>query len=164
MPAEFVLSPAIASFLEAGRSLTVASRDADLRPEGANAWAVKVHPDRTGLTVYLHEASGRRLLANLSKSPEIAILVDQPSLHRACQVKGTFLSSRKARAGERPEIERQIYGLAGELERIGVPGALLQGWETWPCVAFEVRVSALFEQTPGPGAGEPLRGPMKEVH
>ena len=164
MPVDFVLSPAIAGFLEAGRSLTVATRDGDLRPEGANAWAVKVHGDRRGLTVFLHEESARRLLRNLEAHPEIAILVDQPSLHRACQVKGTFLSSRKARANERKEIDRQVAGLADELARIGIPGTLLQGWATWPCVAFEVRASALFEQTPGPGAGEPLKGTVGEAH
>jgi hypothetical protein len=156
VPSEFVLSPATASFLEAGRSITVASRDGDLRPSGANAWAVKVHPDRKGLTVFLHEESGRSLLPNLERHPEIAILVDQPSEHRACQVKGTFVSSRRAKAGERPEIDRQVEGLARELAILGIPEAMLTGWPTWPCLAFDVRVGALFEQTPGPGAGEPI--------
>ncbi len=152
-----MLSDAIATFLEAGRSITLATRDDTLRPEGANAWAAKVDADRRGLTLYLHEASARALLRNLERHPEIAILFDQPSEHRACQVKGTFLSSRKAKASERAEIDRQVEGLGHELGLLGIPGTLMTGWETWPCFAFDVRVSALFEQTPGPGAGEAIK-------
>jgi hypothetical protein len=31
------------------------------------------------------------------------------------------------------------------------------GWKFWPCVAIDLRVTELYEQTPGPGAGELLR-------
>jgi hypothetical protein len=31
-----------------------------------------------------------------------------------------------------------------------------ESWQVWPCVAVRVRVTALFDQTPGPGAGQAL--------
>jgi len=43
------------------------------------------------------------------------------------------------------------------LGKIGVPRRLTEGWNMWPCVALTMEVHELYEQTPGPGAGEPLR-------
>ena len=157
MQTELVLSEAMSSFLESGMSITVATRDGNLAPDGAPAWAARVHEDATGLTLFLYEEAGRRMLRNLEAHPGIAILFDRPSQTRACQVKGMFLSSRKARAAERAEVERQFDALAADLEAIGIPRAMTAAWKHWPCLAFDVRVTALFEQTPGPGAGEPLR-------
>jgi hypothetical protein len=31
------------------------------------------------------------------------------------------------------------------------------GWTIWPCTAFEVEITELYEQTPGPGAGERMK-------
>jgi len=31
-----------------------------------------------------------------------------------------------------------------------------KAWVTWPAVAIRVRANALFNQTPGPGAGAPI--------
>ena len=41
-------------------------------------------------------------------------------------------------------------------ERVGIPRAASSSWMMWPCVAVRLRVTALFSQTPGPGAGAPL--------
>jgi hypothetical protein len=153
---ELRVSEATARFLEAGRSITVATRDDALEPDGAPAWAARVHDDGGHLTLFLHEEAARGMLRNLEAHPEIAILFDQPSASRACQVKGTFLSSRRARAAERALVERQVEGLLRELEAIGIPRAMTTAWRTWPCLALDVRIERLFEQTPGPGAGEPL--------
>jgi hypothetical protein len=146
-----------ARFLESGLSITVATRDGALQANGAGAWAARVHGDRARITVFLYDDAARGMLDNLDSHPEIAVLFDQPTSHRACQVKGVYLSSRRARATERALVARQVEGCAAELEAIGIPRAMMAGWKTWPCAAIELRVTHLFEQTPGPGAGEPLR-------
>lgn len=151
-----LLDDELASFLESGLAITVATRDADLWPDGAWAWAVKVHADRAHLTVFLHDASAAAMLANLERHPEIALVLDLPSTHRACQVKGRFVSSRKARAEERAVVERQVEGIRADLEVIGIPRAMSAAWQTWPCSALKVLVTDVYEQTPGPGTGEPL--------
>jgi hypothetical protein len=150
------ISEPTAAFLEAGLSITLATRDGELQPDGAAAWAARVHEDRTRLTLFLYEEAARGLLPNLKAHPEIAAVFDQPTTHRACQVKGRFLSARRARAAERGEIERQADGFAAELEAIGIPRVMTGGWKRWPCTALEMQVTHLYEQTPGPGAGEPL--------
>lgn len=147
----------LAQFLASGLSIVIGTRDRDLEPAGAVAWAAVVGRDRSRLTVYLHPDAGRDLLRNLETCPEIALDLDLPTSHRACQVKGRYLSSRRARAAERPEVERQLEAFAADLERLGIPRAMSNGWQTWPCTAIEIAVTHLFEQTPGPGTGEPIK-------
>ena len=152
-----VISEPTAKFLESGLAITVACRDRELQPDGAFAWAARVHDDREHVTVFVHTDSARAMLKSLEAHPEIAVLFDQPTSHKACQIKGTFESSRPARDDERSLVERQVEGFARELADIGIPRTMTAGWAIWPCTAFEMRVSRLFEQTPGPGAGEPLK-------
>lgn len=154
---EPIISPPTAAFLESGLSITAATRDGDLQPDGATVCAARVHDDRERVTLFVYEDAAPGLLRNLERHPEIAVVFDRPTTHQACQVKGVFAGARRARAAERALVERQVEGFAAELEAIGVPRAMIAGWPWWPCRALEVRVTQLFEQTPGPGAGEPLR-------
>jgi len=150
------ISEELAAFLESGLAILVATRDRDLQPDGAVAWAARVHDDRVGLTLYMHDQAAAEMLRNLEQHPEIAIDLDRPTSHRACQVKGRYLSSRPARDEERSIVERQMDRFAVDLEAIGIPRPMTAGWTTWPCTAIELRATQLFEQTPGPGTGEPL--------
>ena len=152
-----LISDTLATFIESGLSINVGSRDKDLEPEGVIAWAARVHEDRAQITVYMHRDAAQAMLRNLRVCPEIAVLFERPTNHRACQVKGTFVSSRTAKATERALVDNQAELFCKELEGIGIPRTLLGGQEIWPCVAVQMRATKLFEQTPGPGAGEPLR-------
>lgn len=151
------ISAELKAFIESGLSVVVATRDADLQPNGAVAWAVRVHDGGTRLTVYLHELAAREMLANLERFPAIAINFDLPTSHRACQVKGSYVAARPATDDERPLVERQVDGFSSDLEGVGIPREMETGWQAWPCWALEVEVTQLFEQTPGPGTGGPLR-------
>ena len=157
MSAEARISKELGDFLESGLAIVMATRAGELQPDGAVAWAAQVQDDRKRLTVCLHAAAAREMLRNLKSHPEIAIDFDQPTTHRACQVKGTYLSSRRAKAAERALVDRQVEGFAKDLEGIGIPRKVAEGWKTWPCLALELRVTHLFEQTPGPGTGGPLK-------
>ncbi len=156
MKKKVLISDELADFLQSGLSIVVATRDGDLEPDGAVAWAARVEDERDRLTVYLYEEAARQMLRNLEKHPEIALDFDLPTTHRACQVKGTFVSARPAREEEHALVERQADAFGRDLEAIGVPFGMFAGWKTWPCIAFEVRVAELYEQTPGPGTGGPL--------
>lgn len=151
-----LVSRALGAFLESGLSIVVGTRDAARRPHGAAAWAVRVHDDGVHLTLFLHVDNAARLARPLAECPQVAVLLDLPTTHRACQVKGTVVASRPARDDERLVVERQLDAFSRDLEALGVPRAMFAGWQAWPCTALVVQASALFEQTPGPGAGEPL--------
>ena len=143
--------------MESGLSINVGTRDSELEPDGVVAWAARVHDDRTQLTIYLHKDAAEAMVRNLRVHPEIAVLLERATSHRACQVKGRFVSSRPAKASERAEVEQQIDKFWADLEGIGIPRTLSGGYRVWPCTAIQMRATQLFEQTPGPGAGEPLR-------
>jgi hypothetical protein len=146
----------LAAFLESGVAIVVATRDAEMRPTGAMACAVRVHDDRETLTLFLYEAAAREMAPNLEANGLIAADFDLPTSHRACQVKGTVVASRPAHESERALVQRQMEGFGADLELIGFPRAGTRAWPSWPCVAFDVKVRHVFEQTPGPGTGGPI--------
>ena len=144
----------LAAFLASGVSIVVATRDGALAPDGAAACAAVVHDDREHLTAFLYRDAAEEMLVNLRVHPAIALDFDLPTSHRACQVKGVMTAARPAREEEQEEVMRQLDAFAADLEQIGIPRAATSGWSAWPCTAIEVRVTDLFEQTPGPGTGE----------
>lgn len=143
--------------MESGLSINIGTQNGKLEPNGAIAWAAQVHNDRSQVTLYLHREAAKAMLRNLRVHPGIAVLFEKPTSHRACQVKGRFVSTRPAKAPERAKVESQMDGFISDLEGIGIPRGMLSELEIWPCVAIQMRATELFEQTPGPGAGEPLR-------
>jgi len=146
----------LASFLESGVAIVVATRDAAMRPMGAMACGVRVHDDRETLTLFLYEHAARELAANLADNGLIAADFDLPTSHRACQVKGTVVTTRPAHDSERALVQRQMEGFGADLEQIGFPRAGTRAWQSWPCTALDVKVRHVFEQTPGPGTGGPI--------
>lgn len=146
-----------AGYLVSGISITVATRNGALRPNGARAWAAVLDDDREHMTLFVCDKAARPLLEDLQSHPEIAAAFDRPTDSRACQIKGLYVSSRRARPAEREEVGRQRDGFLRELELLGIPRAMTEGWRFWPSVAIRFRITHLFEQTPGPGAGEPIR-------
>jgi hypothetical protein len=152
-----LISDELAAYLESGVSVTVGTRDDQLNTDSARAWAVRVDDDRIHLTAFLYAKAAPPILGSLKAHPEIALAFDRPTDNRACQLKGLYVSSRRARPGERGEVERQADAFLAELEQLGIPRTMTSGWAFWPAVAVRLRVTQLFEQTPGPGAGEPMR-------
>jgi len=147
----------LAAFLQEGVGIHIATRDAAMRPNGARAIAVTVEGDGTHLVVYVAQVAATRLLADLEANGQAAVSFGRPTDDRACQVKGLFLGVRDATSDERDPVLAQFDAFLGSLERIGIPRAATRGWVTWPAVAIRLRASALFNQTPGPGAGAPLK-------
>ena len=152
-----MLTEEVASFLVSGLSLNVATASRDLEPNGTRAFAAVVEPDRLHVVVFVHAVAAPALLRDLAENPRLALTFARPADHRTAQVKGTFLGSRPATADDRAEVERQTEGFLRSLEGIGIARAAMGGWNPWPATALRFRVEEIFEQTPGPGAGEPLR-------
>ena len=151
-----MLNPEVAAFLEDGQDIRVATCSARLGPVGYRVVAAVVDPDRRHVTAFVPEASAAALLEHLEVNPQIAMSFGRPSDDRACQVKGRFLESRPASEDERGIIEGQLMGLVRQMAMLAIPIEHFEGWLHWPAVAFRVEVTAVFNQTPGPGAGAPL--------
>jgi hypothetical protein len=146
----------LAAFLQEGVGIHIGTRNAALEPNGSRALAVKVEEDARHLVVYVARVAAERLLPDLEANGQAAIGFGRPIDDRACQVKGVFIESRDAVDADRSIIDAQWDGFLVSLERIGIPRAATRGWVTWPAVAIRVRANAIFDQTPGPGAGAPI--------
>jgi hypothetical protein len=151
-----MISPELASYLQSGLSIHVATRTASLAPHGARVWAVQVEDDSVHVIALVHESEAAALLDDLKSNGRMALGFSRVSDHRACQLKGAFAGSRAGAERDRSWLENQVGAFQRELASVGVPPALLAGSRTWPCVALRMRVQELFNQTPGPGAGERL--------
>jgi hypothetical protein len=146
----------LAGFLEEGVGIHLGTCNARLEPQGMRALAVTVDPDGSHLTVYLAAVAATRLIPDLEANGRAAVSFGRPVDDRACQVKGEFVSARDVDGSERAIVETQWNGFRASLDRIGIPRALTAEWTMWPATAVRLRVTALFEQTPGPGAGAPI--------
>ena len=146
----------LAQFLEDGVGIHIGTRNADLQPNGARAIAVKVEEDGEHVIVFIAKVAARRVLPDLEANGQAALVFGRPTDERACQVKGTFVSVRPARAPERAPMMAQWEHFLDNLEHIGVPRAGATNWVIWPALAIRLKATAVFEQTPGPQAGTQL--------
>lgn len=143
----------LAGFLQEGLAIHLGSRNQRLEPNGARADAVRVEDDGKSLVVYLSRVAAKRILPDLEANGFAAVSFGRPTDDRACQVKGVFITARPARAREREIVEEQREGFLRNCECIGIPRAGAERWARWPAVAIRLKVTAVFEQTPGPQAG-----------
>jgi hypothetical protein len=146
----------LASFLEEGIFIALATCNERLEPSGARGVAAVVEPDGTHLVVFVTTLAATGVLANLESSGQAAVCFARPPDERACQIKGAFAGARAASDGEREVVQGQWGRWLDRLTTIGFDRATFEHWPSWPCVAIRVRVNAIFNQTPGPGAGAPL--------
>jgi hypothetical protein len=146
----------LAAFLHQGLSLHIGVRDSDLQPDGSRAIAVQIDEDGRHLVVYVAQVAAARLLPHLADNGHVAVTFARPTDDRACQVKGTFVSARAAGENERPLVAAQWNGFLDQLERIGISPEVTLGWTTWPATAIRLKVTSVFEQTPGSGAGRQI--------
>jgi hypothetical protein len=144
----------LAAFLEDGVGIHIGTRNEHFQPNGARAIAAKVEPDGKHLLVYITSVAAARVLPDLESNGHAAIVFARPVDERACQVKGIFLSQRPVDEAERDAAAAQWKAFGANLDYIGVP--LPATWLHVPDLALRIRVTALFEQTPGPQAGHAL--------
>ncbi len=67
---------------------------------------MRIDDDRAHIVVYLAEVAAKRVLPDLEANGQAAVSFGRPIDDKACQIKGTFVSSRVARPEERPETSR----------------------------------------------------------
>ncbi len=143
--------------LSPGRSLLVGTADASGWPACCRAVALRVHPDRQGLTLYLPVATGAEAVANIASTRRVAIVASDPVSHESLQLKGRTQAVRVAEEEEAGLVEEYFERLTDVLDAVGLPRAVSRTLTRWPAFAIEVSVEAVFEQTPGPRAGSLLR-------
>jgi hypothetical protein len=136
-----------------GRSVLVGTADASGWPACCRGVALRVHPDREGLTLYVPVATGAETVANIASTGRVAIVSSDPVSHETLQLKGHTRAVRVAGDGEAAFVEHFFERFADVLDAVGLPRGVSRTMNRWPAFAIEVAVEAVFEQTPGPRAG-----------
>ena len=146
----------LAGFLQEGIGIQLGTRNAELEPDGVRVVAVTVEDDGIHLVAHVPAVSVSHVLPDLETNGFAALVFARPPDERSCQVKGTFAGARPSTDDERAVVQAQWDRWLDRLATIGLPRPAFEHWTTWPCVAIRVRVTAIFNQTPGPGAGARL--------
>lgn len=146
----------LAAFLEEGIGIQIGTRSASLAPNGARVVAVRVEDEGTHVTAFVPARAAPQVLPDLEANGQAAIVFARPPDERSCQVKGVFAGMGATGAAEERFVRDQWQRWLERLTMIGLPLTTLEGWDAWPCVAIRLRVTALFNQTPGPNAGAKL--------
>lgn len=153
-----LLSEANAAFVQQHTSMNVAARDAQNRPVLSRALGCRVADDRRSLTVFLSMTHAGHVLECLRENGAIALAVSRPTTHQTLQFKGRVLTIASPSADDRAAMAGHQAGFVEELAGMGYreefTRMLLAGSEDYMAVVFEP--VALFDQTPGPKAGEKL--------
>ena len=147
----------LGEFVRSGVAVTVATRDADLRPALTRGWGLELSDDRGTLTLCVAAPPGSRARENLERTGAIAVGVSPPTIARAAQLKGSVVALREPSRDELERAVRHVSLFADEVEQIGLPGQVaLRMHVAADLVAVTVAVDEIFDQTPGPAAGRPL--------
>jgi hypothetical protein len=146
----------LAAFLHDGVGIHIGTRNAQFEPNGARAISGRVDSDGKHLHVYIASVAAERVLPDLESNGFAAVVFARPIDERACQIKGTFVSVRPITDDERAYAAAQWNAFLGHLDYIGIPGVSAATWISTADLAIRLKVTAIFEQTPGPDAGKAL--------
>ena len=146
----------LAGFLHDGVGIHIGTRNAQFEPNGARAISVKVDADGKHLDVFISDVAAARVLPDLEANGLAAVVFARPTDERACQVKGTFVAMRRVDEGERAAASVQWNAFLDSLEYIGIPRVSANTWVSAADLVIRLKVTAIFEQTPGPDAGKTI--------
>ena len=148
----------LAAFIQGGVSVVVAARNADCIPDVVRGCGCRVSRDRRQVTVLVEPDRAGKLLEDIAANGMVAVVFSQPSTHRTIQLKGSDARVARVTAADRSVAARHLRDWSEDLCRIGYTPefahAVRGAAPRLAAIAFTP--SAAFQQTPGPGAGQPI--------
>jgi hypothetical protein len=149
------LSPEVVTFLETGCALIVGTVSTDGSPHAGRAWGLTVLDRAEHRIRLLLDASDTRTLHHAGGGGGIAITgSDVPTL-RSVQLKGRAESFEPATEADRSRAAAYCDDFYSDIVASDrYERALLESWTPLEFVACIAVVPDLFDQTPGPRAGE----------
>lgn len=149
-----MLAGELAAFLEGGCALIVGTVGADGAPHAGRGWGLEVVDGPSGRIRLLLDAADTATLANLDGDAAVAVTgADVRTLHSR-QLKGRALGTEPASGADRARAARFCDAMFADIEATDrQPRDLLDQIVPAAYVAVTVAVDAVYDQTPGPGAG-----------
>ena len=147
--------------LYGGTTVTVASRNAALRPSIGQALGCRAEAGSSRLTVFLLASRNRAVIADLRAGWPVAVVVTRSSTTRSLQLKAPDATEVPMTDADHDRVRDYVEIVVREWSQNGAPPEFTRTLLTrgpGPILAFEIVMAAAFDQTPGPRAGESLRG------
>jgi hypothetical protein len=156
-----LLDEALLDFVQHHVAINVAARDASNLPTLTRALGCRVSPDRRRITLFISVPRSETLLRCLRDNGAIAAVFSRPSTHQTIQVKGGDAMIVALEKGDREIMAAYGDSFIEDIRQIGYRDPFASAMvaaqrEEAVGVAFTPREA--FVQTPGPTAGQPLRG------
>ncbi len=156
-----LLSDDTVAFVEREVAIDLASRSAELRPSACRGFACRVAPDRQSVTVYVRRQEAQQLLQDLLVCDAIAVVVCLPEAEAALQIKGRQVKLSAASADEVAFVQRYRQRFVDGIAALGYDRDFGEAYMTIDpeqMVAVSFTPEAVFQQTPGPQAGQRVGG------
>jgi hypothetical protein len=149
-----LLDPALVAFLHGGLAGTMATASTDGLPALTRAYALRVAPDARTVDVFVGRDQSTTCLANMTPGRLLAVTTGSPLDYRGVQIKGTVITCQAPDAEDALWLERALKLFEAAVARVGVTSP--RGFRCQEYVRVTFSPTAIFRQTPGPGAGNPL--------
>jgi hypothetical protein len=150
-----VFEPESAEFIARGTALLVATVSSDGEPHACRAWGADVVD--TATVRILLDAADTTAIEHLASDGAVAITATDVRTLRSLQMKGRSLGLQPGTStdGERARRYYEAF-FADVVATDGSDPRLLHRLVPGGYVVCEIEVDALYDQTPGPGAGRPV--------
>jgi hypothetical protein len=147
-----VIDPAVAAFLEGGAAQTIGTADGARVPTIGRAWGLRV---RDGHLVRALVGADAATAPNLQPGARIAVLLIDVATYRSVQVKGPITHVEPSSAADRDVHAVYLAEFEAAL-RAADRHTSLDGVVPEHLLAVTIDADAVYDQTPGPGAGRAL--------
>ena len=117
-------------------------------------------PDLRHVYAFVSPMQSGQLLADLRAGRPVAAVFSLPSSHRTLQLKAPRAEVAPCDDTDRRSIAEYLSSFPRDLERVGHGGSFAGAYlhvATGLLVRIGFEPAEAYAQTPGPGAGEPLR-------
>ncbi len=141
--------------MASGVAISVATSDEDLRPCFARGFGPDLAEDGRSLRLCVTAPPGSGVRANLERRCRIAIGFSPPTIARAVQLKGVVETVGELELADRRRMARHLGAFIAEAEQMGMSEPLVRRFAAAvDCVAVTCAVDEVYDQTPGPTAGQ----------
>lgn len=151
-PSAALISAELAQFMRGPVSAMLGTSDAMAVPDATRVAGVAAL-DARRLRVLI-SSDARTARTNAMVGARVAVLVTDILTYRSVQWKGRVIEAgADGTPGDLTLLHRHIDTFCAASPRVGIPSELVPGLFPLDVVPLVVETDALYDQTPGPGAG-----------
>jgi len=146
----------LATFLQPGPfSVIVAACSVELEPETVRAWGLRLLDDRRTIEVCVGREPARRLVELLHQRDAVALAIANITTYQALQLKGRCVELGEADDADSARVRAHGEAFVEGLQQVGIGAEAARGMLVSDVVRLRIVPDRMFNQTPGPEAGQP---------